>query len=146
METNQPWNWRLAALKTTKMVLVWPLMISFKISTRDNYAVSACSPLLLSIKALAPRLLCVCVCVCVVVVGGVGLWTDVHPSPQVGGIWNKANFPLHQPGLFIAFWAVSSCTPPRPFSNISTTKTDVIFLSDTKQTLTDITKAKYKIQ
>ena len=26
-------------------------------------------------------------------------------------IWSKANFPFHQPGLFIGFWAVSSQTP-----------------------------------
>ena len=32
-------------------------------------------------------------------------------SPPVAGIQNKANFPLHQPCLFIGFWATSSWTP-----------------------------------
>ena len=32
------------------------------------------------------------------------------PSCSVAGIWNKANFPFHQPGLFIGFWAVNSQT------------------------------------
>ena len=31
--------------------------------------------------------------------------------PRVAGIWNKMNFPFHQPGLYTAFWAVSSWTP-----------------------------------
>ena len=62
------------------------------------------APLLLSIKALAPlaatgqgrrsRLLDKC----------------LSPSPPVVSIWNKANFPFYQPGLFIGFWAVSSQT------------------------------------
>ena len=42
---------------------------------------------------------------------GVGLWTGVRPSPPVAGIWNKANFPFHQPCLFIGFWVASSWTP-----------------------------------
>jgi len=32
------------------------------------------------------------------------------PPLAVAGVWNKANFPFHQPGLFIGFWAVSSQT------------------------------------
>ena len=28
--------------------------------------------------------------------------------PPVAGIWNKANFPFHQPGLFTDFWAAST--------------------------------------
>ena len=108
METNQPWNWRLTVPKTIKMTLVRPPMTNLKMTVRADCAVSACSPLLLSIKALAPRLLCVCGGGW----GGVGLWTDVHPPPQVGGIWNKANFPFHQPGLFIGFPVASSQTPP----------------------------------
>ena len=33
------------------------------------------------------------------------------PSPPVAGIWNKTNFPFHQPGLYTGFWAVSSWIP-----------------------------------
>ena len=32
--------------------------------------------------------------------------------PPVAYIWSKANFPFHQSGLFIGFWAVSSQTLP----------------------------------
>ena len=60
----------------------------------------------LSIKALPPCLLWGCA-------GGwgeVGLWTDVcHPS-LAASIWNKVNLPFYQPGLFIGFWAASSCS------------------------------------
>ena len=38
------------------------------------------------------------------------------PIP-VAGMWNKANFPFLQLGLFIAFWAVSSQTHTHSFSN-----------------------------
>ena len=40
--------------------------------------------------------------------------------PPVAGIWNKANFPSHQPGLFIGFWAASrqSSHTHAPFGNI----------------------------
>ena len=38
--------------------------------------------------------------------------------PPVAYIWSKANFPFHQSGLFIGFWAVSSQT--LPFRNKST--------------------------
>ena len=50
--------------------------------------------------------------------GGVSLWTDLfHPPPLVVDIWNEANFPFHQPGLFIGFRAASSQTPHPPFGN-----------------------------
>ena len=39
-----------------------------------------------------------------------------HLSP-VASIWNKANFPFHQPGLLIGFWTVSSQTLPHSFGN-----------------------------
>ena len=43
--------------------------------------------------------------------GDVSLWTGVrHSLPPVASIWNKANFPFPQPGLFIGFCAVSSWT------------------------------------
>ena len=52
METNPPWNWRWTALKTTKMMLVRPLLpISRRLSA--DCTVSACSPLPQSVKALA---------------------------------------------------------------------------------------------
>ena len=44
---------------------------------------------------------------------GMGSWPlgICSPSLPVAGIWNKANIPFHQPGLFTGFWAVSSQTP-----------------------------------
>ena len=66
----------------------------------SDLAVAVAAPSFLYIKTLAPL---------VVSQGGVGLWTDVYPlSCSVAGIWNKANFPCHQPGLFIGFGAVNS--------------------------------------
>ena len=62
------------------MSLVKPLMTNLKMTVRDDYAVSACSPppLLVSVKALVPL---------VAGVGGAGLWMDVHhPPPTVAGI------------------------------------------------------------
>ena len=106
METNRPWNWRLIVPNTIKMTLVRPPMTNFKMTVRADCAVSACSPLTVSIKTFAPWLS-----------GpplskGVSLWTGVHPPPTlVAGIQNKANFPFHQPGLFIGFWTASSRTP-----------------------------------
>ena len=74
-------------------------------TVRADCAVSACSPLPLPVKALAPRLS-----------GwawGVGRPLDRSPLPpyQVAGLWNKANFPFHQPCLFIGFRAASSHNP-----------------------------------
>ena len=42
--------------------------------------------------------------------------------PLVAGIWNKANFPFHQPGLFTGFWVASSWHPPPPNAYLSVTK------------------------
>ena len=53
MGTNQPWNWRLTVLKTIKMMLIRPLMTIFKKTVRTDCAVSAYSPLLSHIEALA---------------------------------------------------------------------------------------------
>ena len=69
---------KLKKEKTTKTMLVRPLMTSLKMTVRDDCAVSACSSPTptLSIKALAP----------LVAVGwgvGVSLWTDVcHPPSK----------------------------------------------------------------
>ena len=52
-----------------------------------------------------------------VVVGAeVSLWADVcYPSRLVASIWNKANLPFHQPGLFTGFWAAGSQTTPHAY-------------------------------
>ena len=70
MRTNQPWNQRLIVLETIKMTLVRPSMTKLEMTVRADCAVSACSPVPLSIKVLAHLLS----------VGGISLWTDVHPS------------------------------------------------------------------
>ena len=83
------------------MTLVRPLLTNLKMTVRADCDVSAHSPLLLSIKALAP-----------LAASGVSRpWDRGPPSCPAVSIWNKANFPFHQPGLFIGFWAVSSQTP-----------------------------------
>ena len=80
-------------------------MTKFKMTVRADCAVCACSPLPLSKEALVPWWS----------VGGVGLQTGVQhpqrPTPAVAGIQNKANFPVHQPCLFIGSWVASSWTP-----------------------------------
>ena len=43
--------------------------------------------------------------------------TSATLSSVVASIWNKANFPFHQPGLFIDFRAASSQTHHMPFGN-----------------------------
>ena len=98
METNQPWNWRVTVLKTIKMALIRPPMTNFKMTVG---AVSSGSPLPPSIKALASSRQW----------GGVSLWTGVAPCTPIAGSQNKANFPFHQPCLFIGFWAAKSWTP-----------------------------------
>ena len=99
MRTNKLWNWRLTVPKRTKMMLVRPLMTNLKMTVRADCTVSACSPLLQPIRAL-PHWLSVR-----------GSWPfDRCHHPPVARIWSTANFPFHQPGLFIGFWAVSSPT------------------------------------
>ena len=92
--TNQPWNWRLTVPKTIKMLLVRSQMINFKMSVRADHAVSTCSPNRLSTKALAHWLWRQ---------GELAFRQDrsPHASPVVS-IQSKANFPFHQPGLFIS--------------------------------------------
>ena len=101
MGTNRPWKWRLTALKTIKMMLGRPRMTNVKMTVSADCAVSECSPLRPSIKALAHWLS----------VGGSRPLDRSPPLPLVAGIWNKANFPFHQPCLFIGFWTVSGLTP-----------------------------------
>ena len=77
---------------------------------RDDCAVTACSPLLLSVKARAPL---------VASWGAVGLWTDVPPPAPTPGWqhlkWSKLPFP---PTWHVyCFWAVSSQIPSSPVSS-----------------------------
>ena len=106
MGVNKLCNWKLTVLKTIKKMLLRPPMVSVKPIVRADCAVSACSTFLLSIKALAPL---------TVSDGRVGSAFDKGPPshcPQLASIWYKANFPFHQPGLFIGFPVASSQTPP----------------------------------
>ena len=71
------------------MTLVRPLMTSLKMTVRAYCAVSACRPLFLSIKALAPL---------VASASGGGRhpldrWPTSLPAP-VASIQNKGNFPF----------------------------------------------------
>ena len=44
MGTHRPWNWKLAALKTIKLMLVRPLMTNFKMTVRAEWTAFAGSP------------------------------------------------------------------------------------------------------
>ena len=106
MGTNGPWDWRLTVPKTIKMTLVRPPTTNLKMTVRADFTVYSCSPFPQLIKAL-PYWLSVR-----------GNWPLDSHHPPVAYIWSKANFPFHQSGLFIGFWAVSSQT--LPFRNKST--------------------------
>lgn len=67
MGTKRPWNWRLTVLKTLRWWWSDNHMANFKMNVRTDCAISACSPLILSIKALAHWQS----------MGGVGLWPGV---------------------------------------------------------------------
>ena len=103
MGTNGPWNWRLTVPNTIKLMLLRPLMTNLKMTVGEDCAVSTCSPPPPVYKSSHPLL-------------GVG-WSRLlgrcpPPSPNlVASIWNKANFPFHQPGLIICFWVAGSQTP-----------------------------------
>ena len=106
MGTNGPWNWRLTVPQTVKMMLIRPLTTNLKMTVRDGHAVSACnspSPTL-STKALTPCLSWG--------LEGRSRPLDICPPGWtlllVASIWNKANFPFYQPGLFVGFWTASS--------------------------------------
>ena len=92
---------KLTVPKTTKMVLVRPPMINFKMAVRADHAVSACSPLQ-SIKLFPPD--------CQGSDRGVGLWTVTCPPHQLPASRIK-HFPFHQPGLLTDFWVLNSRTP-----------------------------------
>lgn len=102
METNQPWNWGLIVLKTVKMVLVRSPHDQFRMTVRADCSIFAGNPLPLSIKALVHGL-------------SRGRRSQPlfrsSPSSSVASIQNRANFPFHQSGPFIGFWAVSNQPP-----------------------------------
>ena len=81
------------------MTQVRPLMTNFEMIVRAECAVSACSPLPLSIKSLAPLIVRVL------------SPRQVFPFALVAGLWNEINFLFHQPGLFNGLWILSSQTP-----------------------------------
>ena len=106
MGTSGPWNWRLTVPTTTKMTLVRPPMTNLKMTLRDDCAVSPCSapsptP---SVKALTP-------CLLGRGRGGADFGQKSSTFPLPGACtWNEANFPFHQPGLFIGFCGQAATT------------------------------------
>ena len=88
--------------------MIRPPMTNFKMTVRADCTFSTCSPLPPPVIALAHSLS----------VGGIDLWTGVHPPcphplkppPPVASHRNKTSFPFHQPCLFIGFWAANSWT------------------------------------
>ena len=74
-------------------------MTNSKVTVRVDCAVSACSPLPLSMKALAHWLS--------LAAFGQESTPLLRPTP-VAGIQNEAKVPFHQPGFFNDFWAVNS--------------------------------------
>ena len=96
-------------LKPSRWWLVRPLMTDLKTTVRPHCAISACSHLLLSIKALASL---------VARQGEESAFGQTSAPTPVAGIWSKANFPFHQPGLFCWLWASKWATNPHtPFGN-----------------------------
>ena len=98
-------NWRLTVPNTVKTMLVRPPMTNLKMTVRADCAILHVTPSPRSVyKSSHPACQCL---------RGFGHWTDVVTLPlPVAGIWNKANLPFHQPGLFIGFWAASKRTLP----------------------------------
>ena len=75
-------------------------MTNFKMTIRADCAVFPCNPLSLAVKAIVHLL-------------GRRIWSLDRslPFPLMAGIQNKANFPLHQPGLYIGFRVARTWTP-----------------------------------
>ena len=110
METNPPWNWRWTALKTTKMMLVRPLLpISRGLSA--DCTVSACSPPPQSVKALALWL----------PVGGAWPLDRCPPPPLIPTLSyqhpkeSKLSFPPTWP----LYWLLSREQPDPTFGHIT---------------------------
>ena len=96
----RPWDF---PGKSTEMTLFRPLMTNLKMTVWDDCAASACNlPPSNSVTKNSQPLL-------VRGVSAFGQMSTTLPS-SVAGIWNKANFPFHQSGLSIGFWAASSQT------------------------------------
>ena len=99
------WNW-LIVPKTIKMTLARPLMTNWKMNVKTDCAVSACSPLSLSTKALAPWLSRV---------GSQPLDRcpppPLYPAP-VAGIQNKQ---LSFLPIWLLFWLLSVELPDLTF-------------------------------
>ena len=105
MGTSAPCSWRLTVPKTTKMMLVRPLMTNCKMIVRD---VSACSPPPHSIHKCSHSLL---------VSGGVGLGTDVcQPPPRLPASEIKQTFLSTNLACLLALSGEQPDPPCTPFS------------------------------
>lgn len=101
MGINLPWNWKLIVLETIKMISVRPLHDQFKGSCQRELCCFCMQP---------PPFTCENSCPLIVHGGSQPLGRSA-PAPSVAGIQNKANFPFHQPCLFIGFQEASIWSP-----------------------------------
>ena len=110
---NGPWNWRLISPKTTKMMLVWPLMTNLNITVKDDYADSTWHPPppTLSIKALTP---------CLSGLGWVGLWTDTTPLQFLASEIKQTFLPTNP-----VYWVLSIKQPYPPHFSICLSLSDL---------------------
>ena len=96
-------------------MLVRPTMTNLKMTVREDCAVSACSsphPPTTTTTPLPPPSITALI-PCLSGRGWGQKWASgqmptTHPAAH---IWNKANFPFYQPGLFPGFQAASNQTP-----------------------------------
>ena len=103
MGKNWAWNWRLTVLKTIKMT---PFRAPHDQFQGDGQSWLCCFCMWPPPSAYKTS------CPMIVRAGGSQPLDRRLPSPHpVANIQNKANFPFHQPCLFIGFWAVSRQTP-----------------------------------
>ena len=102
------------------MTLIRPVMTSLQMTARADCAEPARRPLPSPIKSLAHWLS----------VGesqSLQMSASPLPTPTAASIQNKANFPFHQPCLFIGFLAVSSWTPLSITLLFRNTETNVLW-------------------
>ena len=115
MTSLDPWHrrppvWQLASRDRNKLTLelkidcTWNKMTDLKTTYGADRAVSAWSPLSQPKKSLTPLLFS-----CGEL--AFGQMSPVSTPHQAASIWNEANFPFHQPGLFVGFWAAGSWSP-----------------------------------